>query len=412
MWGPVMDALLQHMAGLAPDEVPLIAMAGHGGLVDTPLLGPARAGASAVQTPVMRYGEQESARAANFQPPSAHEQLWEQLTRQGLDDDHGEWLRRDEQRHGRRGFVFGGGVIVGDDSDDETAPGDVATRAPRQRFLETPPPEETLDPDDGFMLPPPALPLGEDPLLALLRPAAMATVELAETDEGPVALEIDESTWLEADDTGAELTLSGVGRSPVQASDADSTPDVPWTAPHTRRGQTVTCVPDSPPQLLLPPSEVDALLEAGQESESPANIMGLAAAEAECLARRPQRDEVAKEAEMRLNRELVSFVLERWAVTVAAAAALRRDAEARKVAATPVPAELRLVPATTAKRLTTVGQAAAARPGIARALRIITCQAVRVGRRRVAVQRVPRATAVVAGRRCAPCGGAPGACRR
>eukprot|EP00932_Pfiesteria_piscicida_P005520 SRR837773.1543.p1 GENE.SRR837773.1543~~SRR837773.1543.p1 ORF type:complete len:171 (-),score=39.38 SRR837773.1543:235-747(-) len=166
--------------------------------------------------------------------------------------------------------------------------------------------------------------------------------------------------------------------------------------------------------------EVPAAAGAAAEVGGDTMTTELPLAEAGYPARQPQRDQLTKDSEMHLNRELVAFVLERWAAAVAAARRRRRDLAAVEAAKALAAAEreFRIVPATAAKRLTDVGRAAAtARPGLARAaLRMMIaggCQAVRVGRRRVAVQRVPRAgVAAAGGRRCGPCATAGGGCRR
>lgn len=415
MVGPVMQVLMRQLAVAASDNVvlqldqPQVQPVGQTpptalgdiGAADGIADDDARAGDS-MPTPVLRYGELESARLQQQQ------QQWEQrLQRQIFEGEHWSPVRR------------GGRMNFQDDSGDDMVLGQPAMRPAMQAWSsssqDSPPPESLPDLDDGFMLPPPAVDI-DDPLIGVFLPPAGMPPHTGGT--GPLFAAL-----------AAGLSAGGEWhRSPVQASDADSTPDMPWTAPHARRGEEP---PLSPPlrRLLeaadaeplpppahplipaLPPLPDVPLVSAPSSGPAPA-----AAPERAESAEVAEGSRVEEEAEGRLAWALFKH----WSAE-AAASRLRRHSDAAAEAAKAVlevnAAVLGLVPAPS-KRLastahTTAAQMAATRPADVR-MPLGCCQAVRVGRRRVAVQRVPRQTTVgTGGRRWPPCGTTGGgACRR
>lgn len=214
-----------------------------------------------------------------------------------------------------------------------------------------------IDLDDGFALPPPAIGVDEQ----------MSLLPFAFGDEPGLGY----SGALAA---AMAAVGGGLRRAAVEAPDSDSTPDLPWTAPHTRRCSS----PGSP----------------GLTAEGAAAGAGGPAASARCEA-------LAEKFAAKRHGELLAASVERWAQ--AAAAAVRRRAAAPRpppaLVFGPAPPPLR-------KPLPGVRPMPVARPPLG------CCQAVRVGRRRVAMQRAPRQVAGgPGGRRCPPCGGGAAARR-
>mmetsp|Transcript_3143 Transcript_3143/g.9025 ORF Transcript_3143/g.9025 Transcript_3143/m.9025 type:complete len:415 (-) Transcript_3143:353-1597(-) len=285
-----------------------------------------------------------------------------------------------------------------------------------------------LDPpeiDDDFELPPPAIdisidfgelfPLGAAALIGDDLAAGVTPGQPPATGAADARAAI--AIGLATDGDAAALAEAGPGDQQMRGiagSDGESTPDMPWTAPHTHRNSQ--------------PSTPRVVDEADRESHSTikdedltddASLGGHPTAAME--ASHPDTESIPKgdvpappriigeralqlvaDLEVFRMHEVLKAMWERWSEFARTMRLKRRleVAAAFGVALGPPPQP-------TTQRHCPPHVVVHVRPtGVAR-VPVGCCQAVRVGRRRVAAQRASRPAAVIpVGRRCAPCGGA------
>mmetsp|Transcript_24605 Transcript_24605/g.71159 ORF Transcript_24605/g.71159 Transcript_24605/m.71159 type:complete len:442 (-) Transcript_24605:105-1430(-) len=321
-----------------------------------------------------------------------------------------------------------------DDDEDEDVAAQIAGRrgARRGPIPQDPDPPELED--DDFALPPPAIDLaaGFAQFWPLSR-AATGAAHHADNDgvaaQAPPAAVAAAAAALAA--AAGTLGVAGAAR-----SDGESTPDMPWTAPHTHRGsqpstpsegraQTEAPIADevpAPPAALAPAIFAAVAFAAEEHEGEDDEDEDEAAAKRSAAAPTPRPPGAAKlpprvigeralqlvaDLEVFHAHELLKAMIQVWGIAVRT---LRLQRRAEVAAAFGLALGPAATPTAPPKRAAPTQTAGWPPLGTNRVPPIGCCQAVRVGRRRIAAQRAPR-TAVVppGGRRIPPCGGAAAA---